>query len=167
MSDQYTPKTIGQWIKHYRQAHAISITTLAEQSGYSVWTLRKIESGALQPSPHLAECLACALELPSGLHDTFLQATQTNTKQPPPPLDVASTDTLIQTQTPPQQGMLTLHEVATQLHVSCATIRRLVTAGAITAYRIAGQYRFTQEDVTDYLDTVRIDSAQDIALPEE
>ncbi len=54
--------------------------------------------------------------------------------------------------------MLTLHEVARLLSVHPNTVRRLVLAGSISAYRISlrGDLRFRTEDVWQYLNRNRV-----------
>lgn len=49
------------------------------------------------------------------------------------------------------EPMLTTEDVANYLKVDVVTIRRLINRGEIAAYRIGGEYRFTQQDVADYL----------------
>lgn len=51
--------------------------------------------------------------------------------------------------------MMGIEETATLLDVSQTTIRRLIKDGRLTAYRIGGQFRISQEDVRAYLATVR------------
>ena len=51
--------------------------------------------------------------------------------------------------------MMGIEETATFLDVSHTTIRRLIKDGRLTAYRVGGQFRISQEDVRAYLATVR------------
>ncbi len=50
----------------------------------------------------------------------------------------------------------TSEELAELLHVDPATIRRLVTKGELSAYRIGADYRFAPSDLQDYLQRQRI-----------
>ncbi len=54
--------------------------------------------------------------------------------------------------------MMTLQEVASLLSVHPNTVRRLVGAGSISAYRISvrGDLRFKSEDIWRYLDRNRV-----------
>lgn len=55
--------------------------------------------------------------------------------------------------------LLTTDEVAEYLRVDVVTIRRLVSRGELTAYRIGSEYRFTQSDLEDYLQRQRVSTA--------
>jgi excisionase family DNA binding protein len=55
--------------------------------------------------------------------------------------------------------VLDIDEVAQRLKVSDGTIRRLVRAGALRAYRIGGKrgrLRFKEEDVNAYVDSTLV-----------
>jgi excisionase family DNA binding protein len=52
--------------------------------------------------------------------------------------------------------LMTSDELATYLRVDVVTIRRLVNRGEITAYRVGGEYRFMEPDVTEYLQRQRV-----------
>lgn len=54
------------------------------------------------------------------------------------------------------EPLMTSDEVAAFLRVDVVTIRRLVNRGELTAYRVGGEYRFTQSDLQDYLQRQRI-----------
>src|SRR5258708_3380642 len=54
------------------------------------------------------------------------------------------------------ERLLTTDEVAEYLRVDVVTIRRLISRGELTAYRIGGEYRFTQSDLEDYLHRQRV-----------
>jgi excisionase family DNA binding protein len=51
---------------------------------------------------------------------------------------------------------MTSDEVAALLKVDVVTIRRLVNRGELSGYRVGGEYRFTQDDIDDYLQRQRI-----------
>ena len=51
---------------------------------------------------------------------------------------------------------MTSEEIAELLHVDPVTIRRLVTKGELSAYRIGADYRFAPSDLQDYLQRQRI-----------
>ena len=48
-------------------------------------------------------------------------------------------------------SLLTSEAVAKYLNVEVITVRRLVKSGKLAAYRIGGEYRFSQEDLQTYL----------------
>jgi len=54
------------------------------------------------------------------------------------------------------ERLLTTDEVAEYLRVDVVTIRRLVSRGELTAYRIGSEYRFTPSDLEDYLRRQRV-----------
>lgn len=61
--------------------------------------------------------------------------------------------------------MMTLQEVARVLSVHPNTVRRLVGAGSISAYRISvrGDLRFKAEDVWRYLDRNRVNGVHELS----
>ena len=61
------------------------------------------------------------------------------------------------------EHFMTSEEIAELLHVDPVTIRRLVTKGELSAYRIGADYRFAPSDLQDYLQRQRI-SARTIHL---
>ncbi|EFH82821.1 helix-turn-helix domain-containing protein [Ktedonobacter racemifer] len=54
------------------------------------------------------------------------------------------------------EQLMTTEEVAELLRIEPVTVRRLVTRGELTAYRIAGEYRFKEEDVERFVESQRI-----------
>ena len=54
------------------------------------------------------------------------------------------------------ERMLTTEEVAELLRIDPVTVRRLATRGELTAYRIAGEYRFTPAGVESFVESQRI-----------
>jgi excisionase family DNA binding protein len=58
-------------------------------------------------------------------------------------------------------NLLTLRDVSEILRVSETTVRRLVRAGSIAAYRVGkrGQLRVRGEDLESFLERQRIDAA--------
>src|SRR5215467_2064709 len=54
------------------------------------------------------------------------------------------------------EPFMTSEEIAELLHVDPVTIRRLVTKGELSAYRIGSDYRFASADLADYLQRQRI-----------
>lgn len=54
------------------------------------------------------------------------------------------------------ERLMTSDEVAEYLRVEVVTVRRLVNRGELPAYRIGGEYRFTQPDLEDYVKRQRI-----------
>jgi len=57
------------------------------------------------------------------------------------------------------ERLLTSDEVAEYLRVDVVTIRRLVTRGELTAYRVGGEYRFKLSDLEKYLQWQRVGSS--------
>ncbi len=54
------------------------------------------------------------------------------------------------------ERLLTTEEVAELLRIDPVTVRRLVTRGGLTAYRIAGEYRFTPAGVENFVESQRV-----------
>jgi excisionase family DNA binding protein len=54
------------------------------------------------------------------------------------------------------ERMMTTEEVAELLRIDAVTVRRLATRGELTAYRIAGEYRFTPAGVESFVEGQRI-----------
>jgi excisionase family DNA binding protein len=54
------------------------------------------------------------------------------------------------------ERLLTTEEVAELLRIDPVTVRRLVTRGELVAYRIAGEYRFTEAGVEDFVEKQRV-----------
>jgi excisionase family DNA binding protein len=50
-----------------------------------------------------------------------------------------------------QDRLLTTEDIAKYLNVEVVTVRRLVGRGELAAYRVGGEYRFSQADLQDYL----------------
>jgi len=58
------------------------------------------------------------------------------------------------------EPLLTTEEVAGYLRVEVVTVRRLVTRGELTAYRIGGEFRFMEPDIENFVKSQRV-SAED------
>jgi excisionase family DNA binding protein len=54
------------------------------------------------------------------------------------------------------ERLLTTEEVADLLRIDPVTVRRLVTRGELVAYRIAGEYRFTETGVENFVESQRV-----------
>src|SRR5579884_2910785 len=54
------------------------------------------------------------------------------------------------------ERLLTTEEVAELLRIEPVTVRRLIMRGELSAYRIAGEYRFTPVDVEQFLESQRV-----------
>lgn len=52
----------------------------------------------------------------------------------------------------PFEPLLTTEDVAKYLNVDVVTVRRLVSRGQLAAYRIGGEYRFSQGDLREFLE---------------
>ena len=55
-----------------------------------------------------------------------------------------------------EQRLLTTEDVAEYLRVDVVTVRRLVTKGDLTAYRVGGEFRFMRSDVEDFVRQQRV-----------
>lgn len=54
------------------------------------------------------------------------------------------------------ERLLTTEEVAELLRIDPVTVRRLVTRGELIGYRIAGEYRFTQAGVENFVESQKV-----------
>jgi excisionase family DNA binding protein len=54
------------------------------------------------------------------------------------------------------ERLLTTEEVADLLRIDPVTVRRLIMRGELTAYRIAGEFRFTPTGVEEFLESQRV-----------
>jgi excisionase family DNA binding protein len=54
------------------------------------------------------------------------------------------------------ERLLTTEEVAELLRIEPVTVRRLILRGELSAYRIAGEYRFTSADVEQFVESQRV-----------
>lgn len=54
------------------------------------------------------------------------------------------------------EQLLTTEEVAELLRIDPVTVRRLIGRGELTAYRIAGEYRFTSADLAKFVESQRV-----------
>ncbi len=54
------------------------------------------------------------------------------------------------------ERLLTTEEVAELLRIDPVTVRRLIGRGELTAYRIAGEYRFAEVDLEKFLESQRV-----------
>lgn len=54
------------------------------------------------------------------------------------------------------ERLLTTEEVAELLRIDPVTVRRLATRGELVAYRIAGEYRFTEAGVENFVESQRV-----------
>lgn len=52
--------------------------------------------------------------------------------------------------------LLTTEEVAEFFRVDVVTVRRMISKGELTAYRVGGEYRFSRADIEEYLEHQRI-----------
>ncbi|PLS79733.1 MAG: transcriptional regulator, partial [Chloroflexi bacterium] len=57
------PLVFGQALKRWRKARHLTQAELAAQTGYSLSTIRKLESGVLRPSRQVARRLSDVLQL--------------------------------------------------------------------------------------------------------
>ena len=54
------------------------------------------------------------------------------------------------------ERLMTTEEVAELLRIDAVTVRRLIMRGELTAYRIAGEYRFTPTDLEKFFESQRV-----------
>jgi transcriptional regulator with XRE-family HTH domain len=64
----------GQFVKRRRKELDLTQPALAEELGYSVDTIKKIEAGTLRPSRQLADLLAQALDVPAEDRQSFVRS---------------------------------------------------------------------------------------------
>src|SRR5215469_12673453 len=55
------------------------------------------------------------------------------------------------------ERLLTTEDVADLLRLDPVTVRRLVARGELSAYRIAGEYRFTPMGVREFVESQRVE----------
>ena len=84
--------TFGAWLKRRRRALDLTQEELAQQVGYSVATIRKVERGDRRPSKQLAENLAVLLGVPADEMANFVVFARAEpyldeTASPPAPTD--------------------------------------------------------------------------------
>ena len=65
--------SFGEWIRKRRNSLGLTQEAIAEQVGYSIAMIRKIEDGERRPSARAALLLAQALEIPEDQRDVFLK----------------------------------------------------------------------------------------------
>src|SRR5947209_8723641 len=54
------------------------------------------------------------------------------------------------------ERFMTTEEVAELLRIDAVTVRRLIMRGGLTAYRIAGEFRFTPTDLEKFIESQRV-----------
>lgn len=59
-------------------------------------------------------------------------------------------------------SLLTTEDVAEFFRMDVVTVRRMISKGEITAYRVGGEYRFKREDIDEYLERQRVPARQDL-----
>ncbi|HYF63653.1 MAG TPA: tetratricopeptide repeat protein [Herpetosiphonaceae bacterium] len=69
--------SLGSWIKVQRKSLDLTQEGLAEQIGYALSTVRKIEAGVLRPSREIAERLVECLAIEPDDRDMFIQLART------------------------------------------------------------------------------------------
>lgn len=65
--------SFGEWIRKRRNVLGLTQEAIAEQVGYSIAMIRKIEDGERRPSARAASRLAKALDIPEEQQDAFLK----------------------------------------------------------------------------------------------
>ena len=55
------------------------------------------------------------------------------------------------------EPLLTTEQIAQWLQVEVVTVRRLVSRGELAAHRVGGEFRFTRQDVQDFLARQRVE----------
>lgn len=78
--------SFGQVLKYRRKVRDLTQSALAERIGYSLSTLRKLESGTLRPSRGLVRRFADVLQLSDADHARFLDLA----RMPPPIASLSS-----------------------------------------------------------------------------
>ncbi len=62
----------GQLLRQHRKYAGLTQSSLADRIGYSVWTIRKLEAGALRPSQNITAALSEALALDESEREEFV-----------------------------------------------------------------------------------------------
>lgn len=73
MENLELPGSFGDWLKARRRALDLTQEELAGRVGYSIFALRKIESGERRPSKQLAGLLAAAVKVPEKDQPSFIR----------------------------------------------------------------------------------------------
>lgn len=73
MGQYELPVSFGEWLKQQRKNLDLTQNELAQRVGYSVFALRKVESGERRPSKQLAKLLAKTLDIPQEYQQTFVR----------------------------------------------------------------------------------------------
>ncbi len=97
------PQSLGHWMKQQRKTLDLTQELLAEQVGYALSTIRKIEAGVLRPSREIAERLAECLEIAQTDQADFVRLARTPLAEKPAAsaLAAASPRSTIPAQTTP------------------------------------------------------------------
>jgi predicted ATPase/transcriptional regulator with XRE-family HTH domain/Tfp pilus assembly protein PilF len=77
--------TFRRWLKERRKALDFTQEDLADLTGCSIWTIRKIEMGDRKPSRQVAELLADALRIPDEERSLFVQSARADRGNAQPP----------------------------------------------------------------------------------
>ena len=64
-------------------------------------------------------------------------------------------------------GIYTTDDVAEWLKVDVVTVRRMIARGEISAVRVGSEYRFTQQDLADFIKQQRVRADPNALRPEE
>jgi predicted ATPase/transcriptional regulator with XRE-family HTH domain len=78
--------TFGAWLRRRRKALDLTQDALAQRVGYSVVSIRKLESDEQRPSRQLAERLATTLQIPPEQQDLFVRFARQGLDHAPPEL---------------------------------------------------------------------------------
>lgn len=70
--------SFGEWLRQRRHLLDLTQAELAQQSGCSAITIRKLEAGERKPSPELAQALAAVLRIPAREQTAFIQFARSN-----------------------------------------------------------------------------------------
>lgn len=73
MEESKFPVFFGEWVKKRRKSLDLTQEELAQRTGCTIFTVRKIESGERRPSKQLAELLSAALEMSPEEKVTFIK----------------------------------------------------------------------------------------------
>src|SRR3954466_15738928 len=81
--------SFGYWLRRRRKALDLTQEDLAQQAGYALDTIKKIETDMRRPSKQLAERLADVLQISSDERAAFLKVARAELAADQLPLDLA------------------------------------------------------------------------------
>src|SRR5579864_8786478 len=63
------------------------------------------------------------------------------------------------------ESLLTTEDVAEFFRVDVVTVRRMISKGELTAYRVGGEFRLSRDDIEEYLERHRLPAKGEVHGP--